>query len=71
MLVTAFQNSICPVLIELSVMAYDQILNRNQLIANLGEIKNWQVSFVVEYIYVRSKTVCVLCVVSLLLYFPK
>ena len=32
-------------------MAYDQVLDLNQLIANLGQVKNWRVSFVVEYIF--------------------
>ena len=38
------------VLIELFVMAYEHILILTKLIANLGQIENWQVSFEVEYI---------------------
>ena len=36
MLVTAFQNLICSVLIELFVTAYDQILNLNQINSEPG-----------------------------------
>ena len=32
-------------------MAYDQILILTKLIANLGQIKNWGVSFVVKHMY--------------------
>ena len=53
MLMTAFQNFICSVSIELSVMVCYQIFYL--IMANLGQTKNWRVSFVVEYILLKQR----------------
>ena len=51
MLVTAFQNFICCVLIEVLSWSMTKFKNLTKLIANLWQIKNWRVSLVrVEYI---------------------
>ena len=45
MLEAAFQNFICSVLIELFVMAYDQILNLNQINSEPGTNQKLAVFF--------------------------